>query len=79
MVEGAGVRASPELLFIHPFREGNGRVARILANAMALRYGGKMLRFELLNEEHFADYISAVQKAAEKDYLPMENIILLIF
>ncbi|MHA4895733.1 Fic/DOC family protein [Pedobacter sp. PWIIR3] len=28
-----------ELLFIHPFREGNGRTARILANLMARKQG----------------------------------------
>ena len=28
-----------ELLFIHPFREGNGRTARILANLMVRKQG----------------------------------------
>jgi cell filamentation protein len=30
-------RVHAELLFIHPFREGNGRTARLLANLMADR------------------------------------------
>jgi cell filamentation protein len=68
-----------EILFLHPFREGNGRVARILANAMALRYGKRILKFELITEERFGEYILAVQKAAEKDYLPMIQIIESIF
>lgn len=31
-------RIHAELLFIHPFREGNGRTARILANLMCRKY-----------------------------------------
>ena len=34
-----------ELLFIHPFREGNGRTARILANLMVRKQGYEGLRF----------------------------------
>ena len=35
-----------ELLFIHPFREGNGRTARLLANLMSRKAGYKSLKFE---------------------------------
>lgn len=35
-----------ELLFIHPFREGNGRTARILANLMVRKQGYEGLRFD---------------------------------
>lgn len=35
-----------ELLFIHPFREGNGGTARILANLMARKAGYGPLKFE---------------------------------
>lgn len=35
-----------ELLFIHPFHEGNGRTARILANLMARKQGYGVLKFE---------------------------------
>ncbi len=68
-----------KLLFIHPFREGNGRIARILANTMALRYSGRVLNFELITKERFEEYVIAVQKAADKDYTPMEEIVRLIF
>ena len=37
-----------ELLFIHPFREGNGRTARILANLMARKEDYEALKFELI-------------------------------
>lgn len=65
-----------ELLFIHPFREGNGRTARILANLMARKQGYESLRFDKLN---FNEYVIAVQQVSEKNYLPMERIIQGIF
>lgn len=69
-------RVHGELLFIHPFREGNGRTARILANLMVRKEGYKGLRFEKIN---FREYIIAVQHSSEKNYSPMERIIESIF
>ena len=68
-----------ELLFIHPFREGNGRVARILANAMAAKEGYQLLGFADISGRRLEEYISAVQAGADKNYLPMEKIIKAIF
>jgi cell filamentation protein len=68
-----------ELLFIHPFREGNGRTARVLANLMARKQGFRGLNFDRIDEKVFPKYVSAVQSAAKKDYLPMERIIRLLF
>lgn len=65
-------RVHGELLFIHPFREGNGRTARILANLMVRKQGYEGLRFDKIN---FREYIIAVQRVSEKNYLPMERII----
>lgn len=65
-----------ELLFIHPFREGNGRTARILANLMVRKQGYEGLRFEKIN---FREYVIAVQHVSEKNYKPMERIINSIF
>lgn len=42
-----------ELLFIHPFREGNGRTARILANLMSRKQGYGPLKFEKITTERF--------------------------
>jgi cell filamentation protein len=68
-----------ELLFIHPFREGNGRTARILANLMCRKQGYKALKFELITDKLFPLYILAVQQAAKKDYAKMIGIIETIF
>ena len=68
-----------ELLFIHPFREGNGRTARILANLMCRKQGYDALKFELITENVFGNYVIAVQSSADKNYEKMEEIISFIF
>ncbi len=68
-----------EFLFIHPFRDCNGRTARILANLMSLKQGFDALRFELITEKEFDVYVSAVQSAASRDYAKMEEILNFIF
>jgi len=68
-----------ELLFIHPFREGNGRAARVLANLMTRKQGYQGLNFDRIDDTVFLKYVSAVQAVADKDYLPMEKIIKLLF
>jgi cell filamentation protein len=68
-----------ELLFIHPFREGNGRTARVLANLMARKQGYEGLNFDKIDDKVFPRYASAVQAVAEKDYSKMEKIIRLLF
>lgn len=68
-----------ELLFIHPFREGNGRASRILANIMARKQGYEALLFEKINIDNFDQYVKAIQEAANKNYDPMKGIIRLIF
>lgn len=68
-----------ELLFIHPFREGNGRAARILANLMVRKAGYEPLDFGKIKGEVFDQYIVAVQQAALKNYEPMTEIIRMIF
>lgn len=68
-----------ELLFIHPFREGNGRTSRMLANLMVRKQGYESLLFERINTDNFSIYINAIQKSAEKDYEPMKKFIESIF
>lgn len=68
-----------ELLFIHPFRDGNGRTARMLANLMCRKQGYETLKFELITENEFEMYVSAVQSAGDKNYQKMEEIINFIF
>jgi cell filamentation protein len=60
-----------ELLFIHPFREGNGRTARLFADLIALKSGFDRFNFEKITEKNMPEYIASVQAAADKNYKPM--------
>ncbi len=63
-----------ELVLIHPFREGNGRVARILSILMALQAGLPLLDFSLIAEKKKQEYFAAVQMGLDKNYKPMEQL-----
>ena len=58
-----------ELILIHPFREGNGRLSRLLATAMALQAGWPVLDFTSWDSDKEA-YFSAIQAGLD-DYQPM--------
>jgi cell filamentation protein len=63
-----------ELILIHPFREGNGRCARLLATLMGLQAGLPVLNFGGIRGEEKKRYISAVHVALGHDYAPMTAI-----
>jgi cell filamentation protein len=63
-----------ELVLIHPFREGNGRLARILSTLMALQAGLPLLDFGLIAGERKETYFAAVQAGLDKNYKPMEQL-----
>lgn len=62
-----------ELILIHPFREGNGRLSRMLANVMALQAGWPELDYTAWDERK-ADYFGAIQ-AGLTDYEPMKELV----
>ncbi|MCU7928718.1 MAG: Fic family protein [Candidatus Thiodiazotropha sp. (ex Dulcina madagascariensis)] len=64
-----------ELILIHPFREGNGRCARILASIMALQADLPVLDFSLISEAKKMDYFAAVQTGMDCNYEPMERLL----
>lgn len=63
-----------ELLLIHPFREGNGRVARLLSMLMALQAELPILDFSLISEHKKKEYITAVHAGMDRNYQPMEAL-----
>lgn len=66
--------AHVELLLIHPFREGNGRLARMLASLMALQAELPLLDFSLVKGRKKQEYFIAVQAGLDRDYGPMQKI-----
>ena len=49
-----------ELVLIHPFRDGNGRLARVLSSLMALQAGLPLLDFGLMAGTGKTAYIAAI-------------------
>ncbi|MFO1192323.1 MAG: Fic family protein [Rhodoferax sp.] len=60
-----------ELILIHPFREGNGRLARLLALLMALQAGLPPLDFGPLAGQGRRPYIAGIHAALGRDYRPL--------
>jgi cell filamentation protein len=63
-----------ELLLIHPFRDGNGRLARALATLMAAQAGLPQLDFTPLAGRRRTRYFAAVQAGIDRNYRPMAEI-----
>jgi cell filamentation protein len=63
-----------ELLLIHPFREGNGRLSRLLATLMALQAGLPLLDFSSIRGKKREEYFQAVRLGMNRDYSPMKKI-----
>lgn len=63
-----------ELVLIHPFREGNGRVARLLADLMAAQAGLPPLDFAGIVGHKKKEYISAIHAGMSRNYNLMEKI-----
>lgn len=63
-----------ELVLIHPFREGNGRVARMLATLMALQAGLPPLDFSGITGKKKKEYIQAIHAGFKGNYEPMGKI-----
>jgi len=63
-----------ELVLIHPFRDGNGRLARVLSTLMALQAGLPLLDFSVIAGEKRKEYFAAVRAGLDKNYTPMERL-----
>lgn len=60
-----------ELILIHPFREGNGRLSRMLADVMAVQSGREPLDYSSW-ESNKEGYIAAIQQGLQINYAPMK-------
>jgi len=60
-----------ELILVHPFREGNGRLARLLMLLMALQAGLPPLDFSPLAGRGKRAYVAGIHAAVGRDYAPL--------
>lgn len=63
------------LVWIHPFRDYNGRVARLLTNLLALNLGLPLLIIKADTGKDRTAYIKAMKAADKNDYSKLESII----
>ncbi|CAI0864144.1 Fic/DOC family protein [Serratia fonticola] len=63
-----------EFILIHPFREGNGRLSRLLFDVLAVQAGGGLLDYSLW-DEHKAFYFKAIQAGVSGNYSPMMQLV----
>lgn len=71
LVEGTAV-THVELILIHPFREGNGRLSRLLADVMAVQAGRDPLDYSAWETNKNA-YIGAIHQGVRMDFEPMKH------
>jgi cell filamentation protein len=67
--------AHVEFIIVHPFREGNGRLSRLLADVMAVQAGKDPLDYSTW-ETHKDEYISAIHQGFMGNYTPMQHWVL---
>lgn len=63
------------LVWIHPFKDYNGRVARLLTNLLALNLGLPILPIKAETGRDRASYIKAMKLADNHDYSKLEKLI----
>ena len=63
-----------EFILVHPFREGNGRISRLLADVMALQANMPALDYSSwdTNKEY---YFASIQAGLGRDYDPIKNLV----
>lgn len=64
-----------ELILIHPFREGNGRLSRLLADVMAVQAHREPLDYSSWESDK-EGYIAAIHAGVAGDYAPMQRCVL---
>jgi len=63
-----------EFILIHPFREGNGRISRLLLDVMAVKAGAQPLDYSLW-DQHKEFYFKSVQAGRDGDYQHIKRLI----
>lgn len=63
-----------EFILIHPFREGNGRLSRLLADVMMVQAGHEPLDYSAWDADKPA-YFGAIHAGMAGDYAPMRRLV----
>ena len=73
----AVARTHAELVLVHPFREGNGRLSRWVADLMALQAGYPPLEwgFDWAPGERSERYFAAFRRGFAMEFSPLETLV----
>lgn len=63
-----------EFILIHPFREGNGRLSRLLCDVLSVKAGMHVLDYSLW-DKHKAFYFKAIQAGLSGNFNPMTQLV----
>ncbi|AQM19541.1 Fic/DOC family protein [Vibrio anguillarum] len=67
-------RSHIEFILIHPFREGNGRISRLLMDVMCNKAGLGLLDYSLW-DKHKDFYIASIQAGVAHEFQHMERLV----
>lgn len=71
-----------EFILIHPFREGNGRTARLLSDLMAMQAKKPPIDYSAIdqtkNMDGFSQYILSIHAGLDENYVPIQTIFKLL-
>ncbi|MDP2505885.1 Fic family protein [Oceanobacter sp. 3_MG-2023] len=67
-------RTHAEFILIHPFREGNGRLSRLLMSAQLVQAGRQPMDFQLW-DEHKKFYFKSIQASVGGDYQHIKRLV----
>lgn len=73
-VVSAIARTHAEFILIHPFREGNGRISRLLADVMAVQAGYQPFDYSVWDDNKDY-YFASIQAAVSGDYSHLERLV----
>lgn len=64
-----------EFILVHPFREGNGRISRLLADVMALQANKPQLDYSSWDVDKEV-YFAAIRGGLARNYEPMKTLVM---
>lgn len=67
-----------EFILMHPFREGNGRISRLLMDVMVTQAGYEPLDYSLM-EQHREYYFKSIQAGVVGDYQHLNKLLTDVF
>lgn len=63
-----------EFILIHPFRDGNGRLSRLLADVMAVQAGYQPLDYSYWDQSK-AEYFAAIEQGMSMNYEAIQTLV----